>query len=99
SLERMYRAMSQAAKSGELDKAVEREVRDILSGKGGVLKIVIDVDRFPQRLTPETREAVLKLLEDAVQKIMFEVNEVKTKIQIVMRRQFDAKSDKEVRAL
>jgi hypothetical protein len=91
--------MEAAVATGQLDASVERSVKNILAGKGGVLKIVVDVDRLPARLSADARDATVKLIEDALQKVAFEVTEVKTKIEIVMRRRFDTSTDKDVKAM
>jgi len=99
SVERMYAAIEAAVATGELEPSVERAVKNILAGKGGTIKVVLDVDRLPQRLSVETRDATIKLIEQAINTLLFKVEEVQTKIEIVMRRKFDTSTDKDVRAL
>jgi hypothetical protein len=99
SIDKMFRAMEAAVRNGGLDKSVEETVRRILSGEGGVIKIVLDIDQLPKRMARDTRDATLRLIEDALRKVAFEVAEVKTQIQIVMRRKHNTETDQEVQAL
>ncbi len=105
SVNQMYQAMREEVASGKLDKKVQEQVQAILRGQGGTLGIVLDVEKLPQRMTPETRDATLKLIEDAVQKLLFNEEEVQTKLHLRTRQRVcthkthDPSTDQELRAL
>jgi hypothetical protein len=93
SVDKMYDAVKAAIKKGTLSPDDESALRSVLTGEGGVLKLVIDVDKLPRRMTDDNREAIVQLLVQAIQTLLFEIEEPKTKIQVVLRKRFDPKSD------
>jgi hypothetical protein len=95
-INKMYTAVSAAIASKALTPDDESALRGVLEGKGGLLKLVLDVDKIPNRLSDVNRQAVVRLLDDSINALLFKVKEPKTKIEVVFRKRFDPKSDKKI---
>jgi len=97
-VEAMYEAVKDAVAdpNSGFTAADKRKLRKVLSGRGGTLKLVIDVDRLPRRMSADKRDATLKLLQDAAAKLMSKVGQAKTQVQVVLRRASDTNADKDV---